>query len=394
MKKAILLAALGLGVCSAAQAQITDAGNKFSDNWSFTVKGGGVFATQTATGESFLKSGRGIIGAEIRKQVTPTFGIGVEGEWSFNTSSWTGEKSANTFDHQYVGAFGAINLMNLFASYTGQPRVFEIEAVAGAGWLHSYYPHSNGLDTHDGNSFATKVGLNFNFNLGEAKAWTISLKPALLWNMNGDVDKNTFSNLGYDSHYNYNNMYFELEAGLTYHFGNSNGTHSFVLVQPFDQAEVDALNMQINNLRGDMEAAGASNAALLAQIADLQAQLDACNKRPPVEKVIKDLDNVRYVFFNIGSDNIQANQQPSIAMTANQVKENAGSTVTVKGYASKDGSKAFNEKLAQRRAEAVKKALVNTYGVSADRVNAEGMGIGDLFTTNDWNRVAVMTVND
>lgn len=390
MKKAILLAALALGVCT-SQAQVTDAGNKFSDNWSFTLKGGGVFATKTATGEDFLKTGRGIVGAEIRKQITPTFGLGVEGEWSVNTSSWTGVKSANAFDHQYVGVFGAVNLMNLFASYTGAPRVFEIEAVAGSGWLHSYYPHSTGID--DGNSFATKVGLNFNFNLGEAKAWTISLKPALLWNMNGDVAADKFSNLGYDSHYNVNNMYFELQAGVTYHFKNSNGTHHFALVRPFDQAEIDALNAQINALRGDLEACGASNAALLAQLADLQAQLDACNRRPKeVQQVIKNLDNIRYVFFNVNSSYIQANQQPEIAMTAAQVKENAGATVLVQGYASKDGSKAFNQKLSERRAQAVKKALVQN-GVPESSITAEGLGVTEVFNKLDWNRMAKMTVN-
>lgn len=390
MKKAILLAALTLGVCT-SQAQVTDAGNKFSDNWSFTLKGGGVFATKTATGEDFLKTGRGIVGAELRKQITPTFGLGVEGEWSVNTSSWTGVKSANAFDHQYVGVFGAVNLMNLFASYTGAPRVFEIEAVAGSGWLHSYYPHSTGID--DGNSFATKVGLNFNFNLGEAKAWTISLKPALLWNMNGDVAADKFSNLGYDSHYNVNNMYFELQAGVTYHFKNSNGTHHFALVRPFDQAEIDALNAQINALRGDLEACGASNAALLAQLADLQAQLDACNRRPKeVQQVIKNLDNIRYVFFNVNSSYIQANQQPEIAMTAAQVKENAGATVLVQGYASKDGSKAFNQKLSERRAQAVKKALVQN-GVPESSITAEGLGVTEVFNKLDWNRMAKMTVN-
>ncbi len=390
MKKAILLAALALGVCT-SQAQVTDAGNKFSDNWSFTLKGGGVFATKTATGEDFLKTGRGIVGAEIRKQITPTFGLGVEGEWSVNTSSWTGVKSANAFDHQYVGVFGAVNLMNLFASYTGAPRVFEIEAVAGSGWLHSYYPHSTGID--DGNSFATKVGLNFNFNLGEAKAWTISLKPALLWNMNGDVAADKFSNLGYDSHYNVNNMYFELQAGVTYHFKNSNGTHHFALVRPFDQAEIDALNAQINALRGDLEACGASNAALLAQLADLQAQLDACNRRPKeVQQVIKNLDNIRYVFFNVNSSCIQANQQPEIAMTAAQVKENAGATVLVQGYASKDGSKAFNQKLSERRAQAVKKALVQN-GVPESSITTEGLGVTEVFNKLDWNRMAKMTVN-
>lgn len=392
MKKAILLVALAAGVF-AADAQVTDAGANLADNWSLTIKGGGVFANKTAAGESFLKTGRGIVGAEIRKQITPVFGLGAEGEWTVNTSAWTGMQSDNAFDHQYVGAFGAINLMNLFARYTGAPRVFEIEAVAGCGWLHSYYPHTSGIN--DGNSFGTKVGLNFNFNLGEEKAWTFSIRPALLWNMNGDLSEDMFSNLGYDSHYNVNNMYFQLQAGITYHFKNDNGTHHFALVQPYDQAQIDDLNAQINALRADLEACGVNNAALLAQLADLQAQLDACRRQAPVvEKVVKDLDNIRYVFFNCGSSYIQANQQPNIAMTANALKNNEKATCDVKGYASKDGSLAFNKKLAQRRAEAVKKALVNKYGIASDRVSAEGQGVGSLFDTNDWNRVAVMTINE
>ena len=58
----------------------------------------------------------------------------------------------------------------------------------------------------------------------------------------------------------------------------------------------------------------------LSQLADLQAQLDACNRRPPVvEKVVKDLNNIRYVFFNCGSSYVQPNQQPNIAMVADQL---------------------------------------------------------------------------
>lgn len=384
MKKIILFAALAMGAV-ASQAQTTVAGSKFFDNWSFTLKGGMVSPMENV---GFFKAARGIAGAELRKQITPIFGLGVEGEWSVNTSSWTGLKSANTFDHQYVGVFGTFNFMNAFAGYTGAPRVFELEAVAGTGWLHAYYPHTV---AEDGNSWATKVGLNFNFNLGEAKAWTISLKPAILWNMNHHgIESNV---LGYAANYDSNNAVVELEAGVTYHFGNSNGTHHFALVRPYDQAEVDALNAQINALRADLDACGVNNAALLAQIADLQAQLDACNRRPAaVEKVVKDLNNIRYVFFNISSAVIQPNQQPNVAMVADAMKDNKA-TVTVDGYASKDGSLAFNEKLAQRRADAVKKELVNRYGIAADRINAQGKGIGGLFSENDWNRVAVCTVN-
>lgn len=388
MKKAILLAAMALSVVGAS-AQTTVAGSKFTDNWSFTLKGGAVMSSKSVADNGFWDNARGIVGAELRKQITPVFGLGVEGEWTINTSSWAGYRSGNWFDHQYVGVFGAVNLMNAFAGYTGAPRLFELEVVGGTGWLHAYYPHTSGKD---GNSWATKVGMNFNFNLGESKAWTLAFKPAYLWNMNGNPRPNI---LGYEARYDSNFGYLELEAGITYHFGNSNGTHHFTVVRPYDQTEIDALNAQINALRGELEASGANNAALLAQIADLQAQLDACNRRPPVvEKVVKDLNNIRYVFFNCGSAYVQPNQQPNIAMVADQLKENTNATVTVKGYASKDGSAAFNRKLAERRAEAVKKELVKRYGIASDRVKAEGMGIGDLFQENSWNRVSVCTVHE
>ena len=388
MKKAILLAAMALSVVGAS-AQTTVAGSKFTDNWSFTLKGGAVMSSKSVADNGFWDNARGIVGAELRKQITPVFGLGVEGEWTINTSSWAGYRSGNWFDHQYVGVFGAVNLMNAFAGYTGAPRLFELEVVGGTGWLHAYYPHTSGKD---GNSWATKVGMNFNFNLGESKAWTLAFKPAYLWNMNGNPRPNI---LGYEARYDSNFGYLELEAGITYHFGNSNGTHHFTVVRPYDQSEIDALNAQINALRRELEASGANNAALLAQIADLQAQLDACNRRPPVvEKVVKDLNNIRYVFFNCGSAYVQPNQQPNIAMVADQLKENTNATVTVKGYASKDGSAAFNRKLAERRAEAVKKELVKRYGIASDRVKAEGMGIGDLFQENSWNRVSVCTVHE
>lgn len=388
MKKIILMAAIALGLASAS-AQTTVQGSKFFDNWSFTLKGGAAMSSKTVADNGFWKDARGLVGAELRKQITPVFGLGLEGEWSVNTSSWYPVKSGNVFDHQYVGVFGAVNLMNAFAGYAGLPRVFELELVAGTGWLHAYYPHTT---ADDGNSWGTKVGMNLNFNLGEKRAWTLALKPAYLWNMNGAPKANV---LGYSAQYDSNFGVFELEAGITYHFGNSNGTRHFTVVKPYDQAEIDALNAQINALRADLDACGANNAALLAQLADLQAQLDACNRRPAaVEKVVKDLNNIRYVFFNCGSSYIQPNQQPNIAMVADQLKSNKDATVTVKGYASKDGSLAFNKKLAQRRAEAVKKVLVKRYGIAANRIEAEGMGIGDLFEENSWNRVSVCTVNE
>ena len=40
--------------------------------------------------KSFWQNMRGVVGVELRKQITPVFGLGVEGEWTVNTSTWNG----------------------------------------------------------------------------------------------------------------------------------------------------------------------------------------------------------------------------------------------------------------------------------------------------------------
>ena len=140
MKKFLLLAVAAMTM-GAASAQVTVEGNKIYDNISVTLKGGIVSPFQHY---AFWKAARGVAGLELRKQITPVWGLGVEGEWSINTSSWTkgygehtsvwGPHSSTIIDHQLVGAFGTVNLSNLLLGYGGMPRTLEVEAVAGAGW--------------------------------------------------------------------------------------------------------------------------------------------------------------------------------------------------------------------------------------------------------------------
>ncbi len=386
MKKIILIAAVALGAM-AAQAQVTVQGSKFTDNWSFGLKGGAV--SPWHGGNGFFENARGIFGAELRKQVTPVFGLGVEGEWTVNTSSWGGYKSNNAIDHQYVGVFSTFNFMNIFGGYKGAPRTFELEAVLGTGWIHSYYPTSQAWD---GNAWGNKVGLNFNFNLGEAKAWTISLKPSILWNM-GLSTKETI--VGTSAQYDSRAAFVEMQAGVTYHFKNSNGTHHFKVVVPRDEEEIAALNAQINALRSQLDQCGADNAALNAKIKALQAQLDECLSRPQaVKEVVKDLDNVRYIFFRQGSSKIEATQQPNVELVAQTLQNNADATVAIKGYASPEGSASLNQKLAQKRADVVKNELVKKYNIAESRIEAQGEGVGEVFSEKTWNRVAICTISE
>ena len=76
MKKILLLAVAAMTL-SAASAQVTVQGNKWYDNISVTLKGGIVSPFQHY---SFWKAARGVGGLELRKQITPVWGLGVEGE--------------------------------------------------------------------------------------------------------------------------------------------------------------------------------------------------------------------------------------------------------------------------------------------------------------------------
>ncbi|MDD1507649.1 MULTISPECIES: OmpA family protein [unclassified Pseudomonas] len=49
-------------------------------------------------------------------------------------------------------------------------------------------------------------------------------------------------------------------------------------------------------------------------------------------------------------------------------------TTTVEGHTDSVGTDAYNQKLSERRANAVREVLVNQYGVGADRVNSVGYG--------------------
>ncbi len=378
MKKTLLLLAATAATVLGAQAQDALKQTNFGSNWSMGLDGGVVTPMSHS---AFFGSMRPVVGMHLHKQISPVFGMGVEGQFGINTSSWKNMVPSSTaFDNSYVGAYGTVSLFNLLGGYNCGGRPFDIDMVAGAGWGHDYINTANGYDR---NYFATKAGLNFNFNVSQHV--TLAVKPAITWNMS-DAKINQTS-----AGYNRNNSVFSVQAGVTYKFGNG-----FECVQPYDQAEVDALNARINELRAQAALSQAEADANAVMIAELQAALTAAQNRPAqvVKETVTNLESVRFVFFKIGSSVITADQMPNVVMIADYMKKNPKSKVVVKGYASQDGNYDFNVKLAQRRAESVKNTLIQRYGISADRITAEGQGIGHMFKEDTWNRVSICTLED
>ena len=376
MKKIVASLVLCMAVI-AANAQKAVEGNKFTDNWSVGFNAGG---TTPLTHSAFFKNMRAVLGVGLDKQVTPVLGLGFEAMTSINTTP-----SRTAFDNTNLSVLCTLNLSNLFGGYAGAPRLFEVETVAGIGWLHYAVNGESDL-----NSMSSKLGLNFNFNLGEEKAWTLAFKPALVYDMSADGTDNVC--------FNANRAAWEFTAGLKYHFSCSNGKHYFTIVKPYNQSEIDALNDQINNMRreADDNAAALKNANQKA--ADLEKALNDCKNQAP--KVItetvtnnkKTLESV--VTFRQGGTSVESSQTPNVERIATYLKNHKNATVSIKGYASPEGNADVNARIAKQRAESVKNMLINRYKIAANRITAEGQGVGNMFEEPDWNRVSICTINE
>ena len=374
MRKTILLSVFALGVLTINAQTVVVKGGGFWDNWSMGVQGG---ATMKMSGEGFFKSARPAFGLTLGKQWTPILGMDIQGMGYVNTTN-----SSTMIDASDVSLIGRMNLMNLFAGYNGMPRPFEVETVTGLGWLHHYMTGSG--DTDD---LSARIGLNFNFNLGEDAAWTLGIKPAVLFNLTGEYPSKKLA-------FNRNKANMEILLGLTYHFADEDGNRHFALVNAIDPLALAAMNEEINDLREVIVAKDVELVGLADELMVVQDQLnEARNKEMEATgQTIKILESV--VAFPFNQSDVQTSQMPSLEHAANYLKDNPDAKITVNGYASPEGTEEYNLQLSQRRADAVKNILVDKYGIAADRINAIGHGVGDVFSVPAWNRVGICTIDE
>ena len=366
--------------------------NKAGDNW-YIGANAGVSTTLTKNTENggFFKSLAPTFGVRVGKNLTTVFGLALDADMHFKSNDKWYAGSKTFVEDIDVDLLGTFNLSNLFAGYPGEPRAFEVIALGGFGWAHGFNHISKA------NAINSRVALDFAFNLGEAKAWQLYIEPSLTYNMKSwiaGVDESVVNYLlgvndpGFQ--YDVNKAEFGIKVGFNYKFGNSNGTHNFAKQQLRDQSEIDALNGKINELRADNNAKDSKIAADAQTIADLQKKLADCENRP-VQVVEQKAEYLQpHVIFRQGKSTIDAAQYASIEMVANYMKNHKDAKVKVQGYASPEGKAEFNQKLSEKRAEAVKNALVKRYKIAADRITCEGLGATDkLSSENDFNRVAM-----
>ena len=91
---------------------------------------------------------------------------------------------------------------------------------------------------------------------------------------------------------------------------------------------------------------------------------------------------------------VESSQTPNVERIATYLKNHKNATVSIKGYASPEGNADVNARIAKQRAESVKNMLINRYKIAANRITAEGQGVGNMFEEPDWNRVSICTINE
>jgi len=371
MKKLVLSLIAAAMTFSATAQTVTE--SKTFDNFYIGINGG-VAAKATPPVGGWLNKLDPNAGLRIGRWFTPVFGLAVEGNAYFSNKPYTRFKTAVRYVN--TSLLGTVNLSNWFGGYPGEPRSFEVIALGGLGWGHSFdhnvlegyydnslesYVYKNNIPVnHTINNLTSKAAIDFAFNLGEAKAWQFYIEPACIWALNGT---------GYQGiQYNLNKMFVQLNAGLVYKFGNSNGTHNFTIAQVRDQSEIDALNARINALQDEL---ARKPKEVIKEVV----------KEVPAQNVVREVKVEDLVFVTFAQGKSELTKDARVAL--NNIKE--GKHVQIVGTASPEGSAELNQKLSQARADVVAQYL-KTRGVIVD----EATGKGVQGTTS--NRLAVVYV--
>ncbi|MCE5262934.1 MAG: OmpA family protein [Deltaproteobacteria bacterium] len=88
------------------------------------------------------------------------------------------------------------------------------------------------------------------------------------------------------------------------------------------------------------------------------------------------------VEFDFGKATIRKGEQADIAQLADVMKKYPDLKITIEGHTDNVGNAKYNEKLSLQRANAVKKNLVDKYGIAASRLDTKGYGMTKPIASN------------
>ncbi|WP_029274516.1 OmpA family protein [Pedobacter borealis] len=427
LKKSVALSLVALtGVASLAVAQDAPAttsavkvfgGRAQYRTWSIGVHGGVLMPVVAIGGSNdFNKWDANLgYGLNIRKQLGHSFGLelnGTRGKLSGNNEGITGAgvKNFETELQYAVDLRGVVNVGSI--DFLRRENSVGFFLTAGAGML-AYAPKvtlSNGSvidwkgkatgpadDKHDAKDYVKgfyipvgagvkfKVSERVNFNLG----YTMNFVDAD--NLDGVYAKGTTKD---KFSYGYAGLEFSLgsSAKPSLEWTNPLATMYDELKDPTLRQEVEALKNRVSaveksveDLKKDTDGDGVADQFDKCPGTPAGTAVDGSGcplpKAPEPTAATSTVTGFEKIGFDFNSSVLKTESYPTLDKLSSVLRENGGK-VTVNGYASSEGTAAYNLKLSKDRANSVKTYLVNS-GVNASQVATKGNGEANPIASND-----------
>lgn len=327
-----------------------------------------------------------------KKHVGATYNLGF-GRWfspyfGFRFSGYYGNNAEGLSTgnlHYRTASLNADIMWDMCNSIGGVNLTRPVSIVPFVG-IGGTYVHHFGMNTAAENVYANghrrgtswmlpvSAGLQFRFRLCKYVDFFLEGRASFA----GD----NFNNIAGD---NPVDIHFQATGGLTFNFGGK----SFQTYDPCaDAAYIAGLNDQVNDLRGELAATAAALAAAESQLPCPEVKAAPAPAPEPVATPM--LSTVR---FTINSAKVSSMEMVNVYNVAEYLKQNPNAKVTITGYADKDtGTTSYNQKLSERRAQAVYDILVNNYGIAPSRLIKAAEGSSEQpYPTNDWNRIVIFS---
>ena len=336
----------------------------FKSHWFINLQGGAQYTLGEAKFKDLISPN---VQAAIGYQFTPVFGLRLQGNAWQSKGGWSAYRATkgaapytNDYKFTYVapGLDFMFNLSNLFCGWNPD-RFFNVTAFLGGGaniaWdngeVNDIAKSLQNTDAYlleylwDG----TKVrpfgrgGLQFGFRLSDAVQFMLEGNANIL------SDKYNSKKAGNPD------WYFNALAGFRINLGK-------------------VRNVEHHDVYRDV------------------VVYDTIYKTVVVEEPVVRVEPLRRdIFFLRNKTDIRDTEAQKVADIADYLNQYPNAKVNIVGYADvQTGNATINARLAQQRADVVVKALVEQYGISADRISYDSKGDTEQpFVENDLNRVSI-----
>ncbi|WP_400262101.1 OmpA family protein [Sphingobacterium sp. SG20118] len=440
IKKTAVAASLvaALGFADVAQAQTVFGGRSQYRTWSIGVQGGittpnALIGGNNAFGQKvgyFQNKVGEYYGLTVRKQFSHLFGLEVEGNRgkikTFNKnnafeakSGYNGAGSAKSAETEVnwaaslngVFQLGTIdflrreNAVNFYAKVGLGVMAFNAVQYSNNDFTGTEFSYKGkqgddvfGDREHKGDrdfrlGMYVPVGVGAKFKLSEVVALNLG------YTMNFTDEAGLYGpNRQGDSKQRFSNVYGGLEFTLgsrdkqNLTFANPVATMYDELKDPSLRNEVEALKQRVSTLEGtvsalntDTDGDGVSDRYDKEPNSPAGAVVDGSGRQikfpePVVSEFTSSNGYVSPIQFEFDSSVLKTQSYSTLDKVAKEVRDN-NSSITLDGYASAEGTEAYNVSLSKDRANAVKQYLVNA-GVASSKITANGYGEANPVASN------------